>query len=273
MLPKLSHSLLAHNQPYLVLPIRNLYYPAHTPTDNLYSSIQPIWPNWTSFKSYAYMYHYKVWLIYHSLILSYLHTPDYTCSSTTNSCYTKPEWILVSHLPDDVITISTSTSPDVYLDDDFSPSPVAEILQLLENMKHTHARCSWSLTALWQWCKQCREASKSHQSNCISDQINPPRWMHTVKDCKMQNDNKAKNIKKKPSYSVFSNSELLNIKSEHWYITNKHFFGKTRYSIYYITFTIMHWNNVISHCYWYLLAESSSSSLKFTLEEVGEPRL
>ena len=89
----------------------------------------------------------KVQLIYNSLIVIYLHIPDYTCS--INSCCTKPEWILVSYHQDDVITISASISPDSDLDDDFSQPPAKEILQLIDNIKHIHMRHSRSLNNIF----------------------------------------------------------------------------------------------------------------------------
>ena len=57
-----------------------------------------------------------------------------------NSSYMKLDWILVLHYPDDVITISPSSPPDLELDADFSQLQAEEILQLIKNMKHTHTR-------------------------------------------------------------------------------------------------------------------------------------
>ena len=60
--------------------------------------------------------------------------------STTNSPYIKPEWILVSHHPDDVITIfSPSSPPDLDLGDVSSQPPAEEILKLIYNNK-THTQ-------------------------------------------------------------------------------------------------------------------------------------
>ena len=137
------------------------------PPNNPYGSIQHSWPNWTGFKIYTYTYYYKVQLIYHSLILSYLHTPDYTCSNTTNRCYTKPGWILVSHHPDDVITISSRTPSDLDLADIFSQPPAKEILQLIYGMNNTHTKQTRSLTAIWWWYKLYKKTLKSHQSNPV----------------------------------------------------------------------------------------------------------
>ena len=58
--------------------------------------------------------------------------------STTNSPYIKPEWILVSHHPDDVIFISASTPLGSDLDDNFSQPPAEKIPQLIENIKYMH---------------------------------------------------------------------------------------------------------------------------------------
>ena len=57
--------------------------------------------------------------------------------STTNSPYIKLEWILVSHHPDDVITISASKCLGLDLDDDISQPPAEEILQLMRT-SNTH---------------------------------------------------------------------------------------------------------------------------------------
>ena len=73
-----------------------------------------------------------------------------TCSSTTNSSYTKSNWTLVSYHSDDVITISASTCADLDLDDDFSKLSAEEILQLVENIKHTYTRHTRSFTAIQQ---------------------------------------------------------------------------------------------------------------------------
>ena len=61
-------------------------------------------------------------------------------------------WILVSYHPDDVITISPSSPPDLDLDDIFAQPPAEEILKLIYHIKTTHARWTRSLTAI-----QCQQ--------------------------------------------------------------------------------------------------------------------
>ena len=105
---------------------------------------------------------------------------------TTNSSYTKPEWILVSYHQDDVITISASTPPDSDLDNDFSQPPAEEILQLIGNVKYTHARHTTSLTAIQQQCKQYKKASKNHTRATMSpSELTHPRQTYTVIDYNM----------------------------------------------------------------------------------------
>ena len=60
--------------------------------------------------------------------------------NTANSSYIILDWILVSHHPDDVITILPSSSPGLDLDDVFSQPPAEEILQLIYNIRNTHTR-------------------------------------------------------------------------------------------------------------------------------------
>ena len=61
--------------------------------------------------------------------------------STTNNSYITLDWIFESHHPDDVITISSSSLPDLDLGDIFSQPPAEEILQLIYNTKkHTQGK-------------------------------------------------------------------------------------------------------------------------------------
>ena len=60
--------------------------------------------------------------------------------STTNRSYNTLGWILVSHHPDDVITISPSALPDSDHGDVFTQSPAQEILQLIYNIKNVHTK-------------------------------------------------------------------------------------------------------------------------------------
>ena len=138
---------MVYNQPYLVVPIRNFYYTPIFPPDNLYSSIQHIWPNWTSFKIMYTITITKVTLIHNSFIIHYLLVLIDSHFSATNSSYIKLDWILVSHHPDDIITISLSAPPDLDLDDNFSQPPAEEILLLIETIKNTDTRSKRSLTA------------------------------------------------------------------------------------------------------------------------------
>ena len=57
--------------------------------------------------------------------------------SPTNRSYTTLDWILLSYHPDDVITISPSSLPDLDLEDVFFQSPTEEILILITTSK-TH---------------------------------------------------------------------------------------------------------------------------------------
>ena len=60
--------------------------------------------------------------------------------STTNISYITLDLILVSHLPDDVITISPSAPPDLDLGDVFTQPPTEEIIQLIYNIKNTNTK-------------------------------------------------------------------------------------------------------------------------------------
>ena len=68
--------------------------------------------------------------------------------SKTNNSYNTLDWILVSHYPYDVITISTNSPPDADLGDVFTQPPAEQILQVIYNIKNTHDRQIGSLTAI-----------------------------------------------------------------------------------------------------------------------------
>ena len=56
--------------------------------------------------------------------------------------------ILVSHHPDDVITSSSSSYLDIYLNDDFAQPLAEQVLQLINNIKPTTVNCTRLITAI-----------------------------------------------------------------------------------------------------------------------------
>ena len=60
--------------------------------------------------------------------------------STTNSSLSTLDCILVSHYKNDVIMILTSSPPDSGLGRVFTQPPAEEILQLIYNIRNTHAK-------------------------------------------------------------------------------------------------------------------------------------
>ena len=57
-------------------------------------------------------------------------------------------WILLSHHPDDVIIISSRSSPNTDLNDEFMQPPGEQVLQLISNTKQTPVELTQSITAI-----------------------------------------------------------------------------------------------------------------------------
>ena len=85
--------------------------------------------------------------------------------STTNSCYITLDWILVSHHPDDVITFSPNSPPDLDLGDIFPQPPAEEILHLVYNIKNTQNEQDYYLPSNDD--ANCARRLKARQSNSV----------------------------------------------------------------------------------------------------------
>ena len=144
---------MAYNKPYLVLPIKN-YQPTFLHTI-LNSSVRLI-PSITDHTRQL-LVNSKMYLLNKrssklkktGLLIKCCICPDVTllfstAYSTGNILY----WILLSHQTDDIIIISSSSSPDTGLNDKFiHPSPT-QVLQLINTIRQRSEKHTRLITAI-----------------------------------------------------------------------------------------------------------------------------
>ena len=80
---------------------------------------------------------FKMWFLNYILHISFDVTPSY---STENGSYNTSSWITVSHHPDDLNVISSSSPPDTDLGDQFMQPPAEQVLQLISHFDHKPAK-------------------------------------------------------------------------------------------------------------------------------------
>ena len=88
-------------------------------------------------------------------------TPSY---STEMALATHSAWITMSHHPDDVIVISSSSPAGTDLGDQFIQPPAEQVLQLISHFDHKPAKHTTLMSAIHQRHKLCMKALKLHQN-------------------------------------------------------------------------------------------------------------
>ena len=68
--------------------------------------------------------------------------------STGSSTYNTSFWILLSHCPDNVIVLSSSSPPDTDLGDQFIQCPAEKVLQVISNTKNKPEKGTRSIPAI-----------------------------------------------------------------------------------------------------------------------------
>ena len=100
--------------------------------------------------------------------MSFAVTPPHGTEHDT--CNTS-SWIAVSHHPDEVTVISSSSPPDTDLGDQFIQPPAEQVLQLISHLDHKPAKSMRSISAIHQRSKLCNKGLTLHQNDQYTAQM------------------------------------------------------------------------------------------------------
>ena len=102
---------------------------------------------------------FTIWFLNNILYVSFaVMSPYSTGYDTDNISF----WITVSHHPENVIVISSSSPPDTDLSVHFTQPTAEQVLQLTSHLDHKPAKHTRSIFALHQRCKLCKKALQLH---------------------------------------------------------------------------------------------------------------